>query len=107
MAKMMKCGHAAQGYRLNKDGSKVEACVICSCVDVVESPCLVGRTAKCFHAGSTKPQRRYANDECNYGCRGNPICQCKEITSDTGLAFFQHRPDAKQDEFYCGCHGWD
>lgn len=107
MTKMMKCGHAAQGSRLEKDGSQIDACVICGCVDVAEEPDLTGRTARCTYAGRRKPQRRYANDECNYGCRGNPVCQCDKEQSYIGLAFFSHHPDKEQDEFYCGCFGWD
>ena len=68
---------------------------------------LDGRTARCTYFGKTKPRKRYANDECNYGCHGKPTCNCGEQPSDFNLAFFKYKPKSIQDEFYCGCFGWD
>lgn len=105
---MMKCGHSANAIH----GKENEpCCAICapqeSAFIVVDTPDLTGRTAKCAYFGKTKPRRRYANDECNYGCCGKDVCECGNVPSSTGLAFFERKPDLPQDEFYCGCHGWD
>ena len=109
---LMKCGCVAQGYLTSQDGIKLETslpgCLIHDCYEPAdEIPDLTGRTARCTYFGRSKPNRRYANDECNYGCKGNNTCKCGNIPSDYGLAFFQYKPDAEQDEFYCGCFGWD
>ena len=68
---------------------------------------LEGRTAKCSYYGHTKINVRYANDECNYGCHGKGKCECGSMPSNTNLAFFKYKPEEEQDEFYCGCMGWD
>jgi len=105
--KIMECGCAPQGTT-RIDGVDVDICITHMCTEPMEKqPDLTGRTARCAYFGRTKPQRRYANDECNYGCRGNPVCQCGEQPSDSNLAFFKYKPDSPQDTFYCGCHGWD
>jgi len=107
----MKCGHTAQGTHQNEHddlGKDHPCCLICDCCEVVKAkPDLTGRTARCDYFGREKPRRRFANDECNYGCEGQAICQCGNLPSDFGLAFFEHKPNEKQDKFYCGCHGWD
>lgn len=103
---MMKCGHTAQGHQINKDG-KIPYCLICDCIEQAEIPNLAGRTARCSYFGKAKPNRRFANDECNYGCRGNRVCDCGEQPSEIDLPFFKHHPDKERDEFYCGCFGWD
>jgi hypothetical protein len=110
--KIMKCGCAPQGYVTHHGGLKLdpplEACLIHDCYESMEDvPDLKGRTAKCAYFGKTKPRRRYANDECNYGCGGNPVCNCGNQPSDFGLAFFKYKSESSQDEFYCGCFGWD
>ncbi len=111
MIPMMKCGCAAQGVRTFKDGVKydppIPVCITHGCTDIADSPDLSGRTARCTYFGKMKPNRRYCNDECNYGCRKEPICKCGNEPSRVGLAFFKHQPDKPQDEFYCGCFGWD
>jgi hypothetical protein len=99
----MKCGHNSNGQ--TDKGEPV--CVICDCTEVVETPNLQGRTAKCSYFGKRKPNRRYANDECNYGCRGKPVCECGSVPSKIDLPFFEYLPNEKQDKFYCGCFGWD
>ena len=33
-------------------------------------------------------------------------CQ-SETLSDRGLPFFEARPEADHDRYYCGCWGWD
>lgn len=37
---------------------------------------------------------------CIYGCG-------ERRQSAPELAFFKHRPELAEDEFYCGCRGWD
>jgi len=80
-SKMMTCGHAANAKRW-AEGTWVDCCGICSCVEVAETPDLTGRVAKCSYGG-------------------------KPVPSSTDLAFFKHRPDQEFDEYYCGCFGWD
>ena len=81
---MMKCGHAANAV----NGKGEPSCVICVGIDpgaeeVAESPNLEGRFATC-----------------SYGKHGR-------VPSDLGLAFFAYHPDKDEDEYYCGCYGWD
>ena len=99
---LMKCGHSANG-RNSKTGRPV--CVICAGLTPdaeieVETPSLEGRTARCAYYGA----RPYKN-ECPK-CRGRERCKCEEQSS-SNLAFFEYRPDAEYDSFYCGCSGWD
>lgn len=82
---MMKCGHAANAV----DGAGNKCCVIChgdpNSSIRAEPPPLEVRTARCSYfasCGSAKP-------------------------SSTNMAFFEHRPNAKHDQYYCGCFGWD
>ena len=110
--KIMKCGCAPQGHKISNGGIKydppIEGCLIHDCFEPMENiPNLDGRTARCTYFGKTKPRKRYANDECNYGCHGKPTCNCGEQPSDFNLAFFKYKPKSIQDEFYCGCFGWD
>ena len=110
--KLMKCGCAPNGVKVSKGKIKydppLEGCLIHSCFEPAnEIPDLTGRTARCTYFGKPKPRRRYANDECNYGCRNNAVCGCGSQPSSFGLAFFKYKPESSQDEFYCGCFGWD
>ena len=110
MSKMMKCGCSSQAIHHgahNVLSENHETCIIHSCCEVVDEPDLSGRIAKCSYFQKQKPMRRYANDECNYGCRGKSVCECGSQPSDTKLAFFKYCPDKEHDEFYCGCFGWD
>ena len=78
----LKCGHSAHAVKKTPEGN-VPWCVICDCGEVVVSPTLEGRTAHCFYrCGNTKPSR-------------------------LSLAFFEYKPDKDEDEYYCGCFGWD
>lgn len=111
MNEMMKCGCSAVGLCHTRNGitydPPIPCCITHDCIEIADTPDLSGRTAKCTYYGKRKPNRRYCNDECNYGCRGESICNCGTEPSRTGLAFFKHKPDSPQDEFYCGCFGWD
>ena len=107
---ILKCGCSAQSVHQNEHDGLIKghsSCIIHDCCEVVSNPSLVGRIAKCVYFGKPKPNRRHANDECNYGCRGNKDCGCGSVESDLKLAFFRYCPDQSQDEFFCGCHGWD
>jgi hypothetical protein len=94
MPVMMKCGHAANAVNGNGD----PACVICVGIDlgaeiVDESPpSLEGRMAKCAY-------RRMRNKQ--------PHPDNLTVPSSPDLAFFEHKPDAEFDVYYCGCWGWD
>lgn len=82
MAKMMKCGHAANAER---DGQPV--CAICigirdGATEEAKEPDLAGRQSRCY--------------------------SCKTVVkSSTDLPFFEHCPDKSFDNHYCGCRGWD
>lgn len=108
MKVLMKCGCAANAT----DEYGNPCCAIhlglLSGADIVAStPNLAGRFARCVYFGKAKPRRRYANDECNYGCRGNNVCKCGKVPSSLDLAFFEYKPNEEHDKFYCGCFGWD
>ena len=110
--KLMKCGCAPQGYCTSNGKVKydppLECCLVHKCFEPAdEIPDIVGRTSRCIYFGTAKPRRRYANDECNYGCRGNDVCNCGSIPSNFKLAFYKYKPESSQDEFFCGCRGWD
>lgn len=80
---LMVCGHVAQGYRRMDDGSVEYACVICGTLEQATTPNLEGRTAKC-----------------DYNCGS-------ETTSSLSLPFFSYHPNKPNDNYYCGCFGWD
>lgn len=80
---MMGCGHAANARTHTGD----PVCVICygimaGATEVVPSPNLEGRVARCSDCKS-------------------------EVPSGLALAFFEYRPDNDSDRFYCGCRGWN
>ena len=76
---LMKCGHAANA----KTATNRPACAICGCLEIAEEqPNLIGRKAKCFYCG-------------------------KKTDSSLDLPFFEYCADKKEDEYYCGCMGWD
>jgi len=68
-------------------------------------PTLEGRTARCLYAtGSPTVLVR----ECNYGQpRGEHGCTCTDQPSRLDLPFFTYQPEKAQDQFFCGCMGWD
>lgn len=89
MKEIMTCGHAANGTK-EPDGEPV--CVICDCATVSPRPNLAGRTARCSYFGSMVRGRK---------------CTGERPSTESGLAFFAHRPDHEYDDYYCGCYGWD
>jgi len=107
---MMACGCAGATTHRNEHDGLTEghpSCLTHNCCEVTNAPDLKNRTAQCAYSGVTKSRRRYANDECNYGCQGKDTCECGDEPSKVSLAFFEHKPDQAQDTFYCGCLGWD
>lgn len=80
---MMACGHAANAVQVRNDGTKIPACAICSCTDIVDTPSFPeGREAKCTDCGRSAP-------------------------SHMRLPFFAVKPNEPFDSYYCGCRGWD
>ena len=83
MTQMMKCGHSANAT----DADGKPCCAICIWLDpnaqIVDDapPDLTGRFATCY--GHSK------------------------VPSSSNLAFFKHHPNKVEDEYYCGCMGWD
>ena len=81
---MMACGHAANAKQVLSDGQRIPVCAICGCSTVAkEEPDLTGRKASC--------------------CYGHHAI----VDSSLMLAFFSYRPDKTEDEYYCGCYGWN
>ena len=82
--KLMRCGHAP----VAQDATGKWVCPIC--IGLVEGadipadnlPSLQGRSAQCLYCERTKESR-------------------------FDLPFFEYRPKAEFDLFYCGCRGWD
>lgn len=97
-ATMMVCGHAANGYRMNVDGTRTELCVICAGIGNDEgstpapAPDLTGRMARCTYT---------------HGRDGKPCRRERPSSLGGSLAFFRHLPDQPYDEWYCGCWGWN
>lgn len=81
---MMKCGHAANGT--THDGKPY--CIICAgltpdaYIIADNVPDLTGRKARCSQCGCI-------------------------VASKESLPFFEYRPNAEYDIFYCGCGGWN
>jgi hypothetical protein len=79
----MKCGH--QGLGLH-EGRRI--CPICFGLtpeaEIIndDEQKLEGRKASCLYCG-------------------------KLVDSDSSLQFFVHTPSQREDQFYCGCLGWD
>lgn len=107
MAKpMMKCGHAANA---TSDGKPV--CAICAPVngwnEIDYSPdSLEGRLARCTYYGYPSHGRDFGPIYGGCNCEKGKVCKC-ETASDSELPFFEHRPGADFDSFFCGCKGWN
>jgi hypothetical protein len=79
---MMKCGCVARGTKNGKPVCPTHVLLTPLAEEVMETPDLGNREAKCAYCGLRKP-------------------------SDVTLPFFVHRPQRETDDFYCGCRGWD
>lgn len=112
---MMACGCAAQGYSSGSlqapHDPPVHVCVIHDCVDVAEAPDLTGRIARCLYKhGICRNQR--SRDSYRTGVTKPDYGQFDDngrsfAPSSLNLPFFKHQPDKPEDEYYCGCMGWD
>ncbi len=78
---LMKCGCVAHG----KNAQTMQPwCVTHDCEEPAEAlPSLEGRSATCCYGHHAK------------------------VPSKWDLAFFRYRPESTEDEYYCGCYGWD
>jgi hypothetical protein len=121
MSKMplMKCGHVAQG---TDSATGEPTCIICvgllgGATEVDPAPpSLEGRVATCaYRCGATRPS---SYDLAFFEYRG-PGCKDAELKCTCGYfktahgrggfgcsSFKPHGPWA-DDQFYCGCRGWD
>ena len=83
MRNLMACGHIATA----RDEIGDPVCPICMCWDVAKevegNEGLEGRVATCC-----------------YGPHG-------AVPSSWELPFFEYKPNATCDKYYCGCYGWD
>ena len=103
---LLKCGCAAQSFCSQRGGVKydppIPACIIHDCFELADSaPNLAGRIALCTYKGCRDNRRKSTH----YGEYGKDGRSCAPSSPD--LPFFQHHPDKPNDEFYCGCFGWD
>jgi hypothetical protein len=99
---MMKCGHAAQGVLSN--GAPV--CVICSSPDATTVDDTYTpdpeRLMRCSYAnGPSKVETHNGGGQ--YAGKSFPSTR----PSNPQGAFFKAQPDKAEDQFYCGCWGWD
>jgi hypothetical protein len=75
----MACGCSNSGCYSNEKPS----CPIHGTKEILkEKPLLISRMARCHQCGEKEP-------------------------SSWLLAFFRYKPEHGNDEFYCGCYGWD
>lgn len=99
----MACGHTTHAFNTR---TNTPSCVICvgihpgadTLVTADDRPDLTGRRARCNYSmktGTCQPTRNMR------------VATATEVDSAWGLAFFEHRPDAEFDAYYCGCFGWD
>jgi len=83
----MECGHVALGV----DANGKPICPICAGIhkghDVI---------SKILKDDEELEER---NAKCGYCLRETP--------SSWDLPFFKYCPNEEQDEYYCGCYGWD
>lgn len=112
---MMECGHAANGLQ-GRHPDTIPCCVVCAMMGdarattpATEVPDLSWRTARCAYYGKTPTGRSHEGP-----CVPGEPCLCERPSSEginpdgpARLAFFEHRPDAGHDRYYCGCWGWD
>lgn len=102
---LMKCGHTS-----NAVNSKTQkpVCIICMCEEVAEvKPDLTGRKARCCYYGKeVYHNETYFPEMLTTNYRGKKCCGSL-VDSKYTLPFFEHKPNSKEDSFYCGCMSWD
>jgi len=94
---MMGCGHASNAVSAGEP-----VCVICVGIvpgarEVVAGPDLTGREAHCSYHTPGRYGRGAVERDGRHAW----------TPSRDSLAFFEYRPDAATDLYYCGCFGWD
>ena len=115
---LLACGCTAMAIHKNEhNGLGVDhpSCFVHDCCVIVEKPSLVGRMARCsYFVRQSGPQKPWRNSGPIYGggdktglCEnGGQGCRCL-VPSDYGLPFFSYHEEKSEDEFFCGCAGWD
>jgi hypothetical protein len=78
---VMTCGCVANAI-MAIGGEDYHACVIHGTTDIMDTPSLTGRKARC--------------DYCH-----------KTVDSQVSLPFFRYQQNNDEDRYYCGCRGWD
>ena len=113
MGKMMKCGcvsdaveHSHYGH---PDDKTKPVCITHQphpdAYEVVPQPDLTGRIAVCcYRDGCDKRQKQRGDTSYAQGYLPNGQAFAK---SSVALPFFEHKPNEKNDKFFCGCFGWD
>lgn len=90
---LMSCGHAANATMKTPDGD-IPACAICFNTEPREDQrILAGRLMQCVYF-----DRNTTHGRCTAGPRPS---------DPDKVAFFEYRPNADHDLYYCGCWGWD
>jgi hypothetical protein len=106
--KMMKCGCAGDATHNNDHDGLTRnhpCCLVHQCCEVVKTPTLEGRMARCSYYGRDVKTGSYDANCCD-ACQAGGICRC-ERPSSPKLWFFQYHADKPFDEFYCACQGAD
>lgn len=119
----MKCGCAAQGVRVEKDGSRIPSCLIHDCVEVDDkAPSLEGRQSCCSSMYGPKgihdvrpssPELAFFEYKGPWSRHATEMCKCGylQIAHERGhrCKFGKFTPvgPAQYDKHYCGCMGWD
>lgn len=121
MKPMMKCGCVASAVLRSRGGVVFEppipSCAIHGCTEIVETPDMTGRTARCT-CGACKPSSpelaffefrgegsRHATELCK--CGYTQGAHEKPHVSNKCPTGFTPRGPHEFDAYYCGCRGWD
>lgn len=83
--KILTCGHSVSAT-ITVNGVSKPGCAICGCTEEEEA--------------ATQPNLGVREMQCSYGAHAI-------LPSDPKAAFFEHRPKAERDRYYCGCCGWN
>ena len=81
------------------------SCFVHDCCEVVDTPKIEGRRARCAYFGQQVKTGSYNGNACST-CIDGGICACEQ-DSRINLWFFVSKPDQEFDEYYCACHGAD
>jgi hypothetical protein len=129
---LMECGHTAMSIMTTFPGNKqdplqaaamdeqghisIHSCVICDCKVIGVKVLLEGRMAKCASCKNTRPSSydlaffEYKGPGSHRAGNMCKHCWYAKLPHDNGKitdhVFKPHGP-YEQDEYYCGCQGWD